>query len=164
MEAMNMTKNSTDTLDRHETAYTAEGTGSTNTIKDPMVPEATVGERRPWAAWQDWVNIGLGIYVVLAPIWTAGAPVGWFVTLGVLAIAAGVWAGFTASSSVAEWTQMIIGTVLILSPLFGGYAAAITATWTAWIVGLALTIFAATAMYRNRSGRAETNPYDTVMA
>jgi hypothetical protein len=89
---------------------------------------------------------------------------GWFITLGILAIAAGIWAGSTASSSVAEYTQALIGAVTILSPLFGGYGAAFTATLTAWIVGLGLLVLAGSAMYQNRSGRSAYNPYDNAEA
>jgi len=159
-----MRTNSTDTLERNQTTYTTRQSETPNPIKDPMVPEATMGNRRPWSAWQDWVNIGLGIYLVLAPLWTTGAPMGWFITLGILAIAAGLWAGSTASSSVAEYTQALIGAVTILSPLFGGYGAAFTATLTAWIVGLGLLVLAGSAMYQNRSGRSAYNPYDKAEA
>lgn len=159
-----MTSSPTDIRGREKTTYTIDRTDSDTPSKDPLVPQALVGKRRPWTAWQDWVNVGLGAYLVLAPRWIADAPIGWFVTLGILAIAVGLWAGSTASSSVAEWSQMIVGVVTILSPLFGRYGAALSATWTAWIIGLALLVFAATAMHQNRSGRSHTNPYDNAQA
>ncbi len=150
-----MTINSTSTLERPGSTRQKHDTDTSRPRRDRFVPEATVGNIRPWSAWQDWGNIGLGAYLALAPLWTAGAPIGWFVTLGVLAIAVGIWAASTASSTVAEWTQMVLGGVLILSPLFGNYGAAVTATWTAWVVGALLIAMAATAMHQNRSGRTE---------
>jgi hypothetical protein len=148
-----VTTNSTDTLERPRRSEQTTPTSTSSPLRDPFVPEATIGKRRPWSAWQDWVNIGLGAYLALAPLWTTGAPIGWFATLGVLAIAVGIWAGSTSSSTVAEWTQMIVGAIIILSPLFGNYGAAISATWTAWTVGALLIALAATAMHQNRSGR-----------
>ena len=114
---------------------------------------------RPWTPWQDWVNVALGAYLALAPLWTAGAPIGWFVTLGILAIAVGLWAAGTASSKPAEWVQIILGAVVFLSPWLGGFAAAAAAAWTAWIIGIALIVFAAVAMSQNNTdvGVAKTN-------
>lgn len=114
---------------------------------------------RPWTPWQDWVNVVLGAYLALAPLWTAGAPAGWFVTLGILAIVVGLWAAGTASAKSAEWVQIILGAVVFLSPWLGGFAAAAAAAWTAWIIGIALIVFAAVAMSQNNTdvGVAKTN-------
>lgn len=91
----------------------------------------------------------LGAYLVFAPLWTAGAPAGWFVTLGLVAIAVGLWAAGTASSKAAEWTQIVVGAVVFFAPWLGGFAAAAGAAWTAWIVGVALIVFAAMGMTMN---------------
>lgn len=125
---------------------------------EPMSANATAGGAvRPWTPWQDWVNVALGAYLALAPIWTAGAPAGWFVTLGILAIAAGLWAAGTVSSKAAEWTQIVIGVVVFLAPWLGGFAAAAGAAWTAWIIGVALVIFAAAGMTMNNPDNRAVN-------
>lgn len=91
----------------------------------------------------------LGAYLVFAPLWTAGAPAGWFVTLGLVAIAVGLWAAGTASSKAAEWTQIVVGAVVFFAPWLGGFAAAAGAAWTAWIAGVVLIVFAAMGMTMN---------------
>lgn len=107
---------------------------------------ATRSER---TAWQDWVNVILGAYLALAPVWTAGAPAGWFVTLGILVAAVGAWALGSVSSRASEWTQIILGAVVFLAPWMGGFAAAAGAAWTAWILGVAIVVLAAWAMGEN---------------
>ena len=129
-------------------------------IKNALVHEATIGHRRRWAAWQDWVSVLLGIYLILAPLWIPDAPVGLFVTLGTLATATAIWSGSTASSTLAEFIQALIGIVLVISPIFLGYGEARTATLNALMVGAAMIALAAVAAYRNRSGRSVNNPYD----
>lgn len=108
-------------------------------------------ENRAWKTWPDWVNLALGVYVLLAPLWTAGAPAGWFVTLGILIGVAALWALGTASSQAAEWTTVVLGVVLFLAPWLGGFSAAAGAAWTAWIVGVLVVIFAAMAMAQRNS-------------
>lgn len=106
-----------------------------------------VGTRQePWRTWPDWINVVIGAYVILAPIWTAGVSTGWFVVLGILAVAAGLWALGTASSAASEWVQVVIGVVVFLSPWFGSYAGMTGGAWTAWIAGLALVVFAFVGM------------------
>lgn len=145
---------------KSKTTSTVQKAGSPGAAKHPMVREATIGNRRRWAAWQDWFSVGLGVYLALAPLWTPGAPVGLFVTLGVLVFAAAVWAGSTASSTLAEFVKVVLGAVVILSALFGAHVEERTAILTSWLVGAALIILSLIASYRNRSGRSATNPYD----
>ncbi len=143
-----------------KTNFTAQKAGFPGAAKHPLVHEATIGNRRRWAAWQDWISVGLGVYLALAPLWTPGAPVSLFVTLGVLVIAAAVWAGSTASSTLAEFVKMVLGAVIILSALFGAHGQERTVILTSWLVGAALIVLSLIAAYRNRSGRSATNPYD----
>lgn len=109
---------------------------------------------RPWNTWQDWTNVVLGVYLIFAPIWTAGAPAAWFVPLGVLIGAVGLWALGTISSAGAEWTQIVLGAVTFLAPWLGGFAGAAGAAWTAWIIGVAVIVLAATAMARAKRAAA----------
>jgi hypothetical protein len=155
-----MAKKSTHSAVQSKTTFTVQKTGSPGTISHPLVHEATIGNRRRWAAWQDWISVGLGIYLALAPLWTPGAPVGVFVTLGVLVFAAAVWAGSTASSTLAEFVKMVLGAMVILSSLFNAHVEDRTAMLTSWVIGAALIFLSAIASYRNRSGRSATNPYD----
>ena len=145
---------------KSKTTYTMVKTDSPGTIKHPLVHQATMGNRRRWASWQDWLRVALGIYFALAPLWISGAPVGIFVTLGVLVIATALWAGSTASSTLAEFVKMVLGAAVILSGLFGAHVEERTAILNSWLVGAALIALAATAEYRNRAGRSATNPHD----
>ena len=142
------------------TVEKVEKKGSHGAIKNALVHEASIGRRRRWAAWQDWVSVLLGIYLILAPLWIPNAPVALFVTLGALATATAIWAGSTASSTLAEFMQALIGIVLVISPIYRGYGEARTATLNAVMAGAAMIALAAVAAYRNRSGRSVNNPYD----
>lgn len=155
-----MAKKSANSPIKSKTIFTVQKTDTASTIKDPLVHEATIGNRRRWAAWQDWISVLLGAYLALAPLWTPGAPFGLFVTLGVLVFAAAVWAGSTASSTLAEFVKMVLGAVVILSALFNAHDEERTAIMTSWLVGAALIALSLIAAYRNRSGRSATNPYD----
>lgn len=115
-------------------------------------PDTTAA--RPQRAWQDGLNLALGVYLALAPLWTAGAPAAWFVTLGILIAAAAAWALGTASSTASEGVQIALGAVTFLSPWLGGFATATAAAWTAWIVGVAVIVLAATALATARRTRA----------
>ena len=123
---------------------------STGTMKNTSHETKTVSNVEPWKPWQDWANVVLGAYLALSPLWTNGAPAGWFVTMCILAAAAGIWAAGTASSTPAEAVQIILGAALILSPWVAGFVSAAAAAWTAWLVGSGLIIFAAMALSMNR--------------
>lgn len=147
---------------KSKTTFSVQKTDSpsTSTIHHPLVHEATIGNRRRWAAWQDWLSVGLGIYLALAHLWIPGAPTALWVTLGVLVIVASLWAGTTASSTLAEFVKMVLGVMVFLSALFGAHVEERTAMLTSWMVGAALVILAVIASYRNRSGRSATNPHE----
>lgn len=105
---------------------------------------------RPWTVWQDWTNLGLGAYLALTPLWTAAAPTGWFVLLGVGVALVALWALGTVSSHTSEWVQIALGAVVFLIPWLGGFAAVTAAAWTAWVVGAAVIVLAATAMAQHQ--------------
>ena len=152
-----MAKKHANSAVQSKTTFTVQKTDSPGTIKHPLVHDATMGNRRRWAAWQDWVSVGLGVYFALAPLWTPSAPVGLFVTLGLLVIAVSVWAGSTASSTLAEFMKMVLGVVIILSAFFNAHTEERTAIMTSWMVGAALILLSLIASHRNRTGRSATN-------
>ncbi|HJF14811.1 MAG TPA: hypothetical protein K8V32_08415 [Enteractinococcus helveticum] len=149
---------------KSKTNVPVQKTGSPSTIHHPLVHEATIGNRRRWAAWQDWLSVLLGIYLALAYLWIPGAPTALWVTLGVLVTVASLWAGTTASSTLAEFVKMVLGVLVFLSALFGAHVEERTAMLTSWMVGAALVILAVIASYRNRSGRSATNPHEYQLA
>ncbi|WP_448072936.1 SPW repeat domain-containing protein [Georgenia yuyongxinii] len=103
---------------------------------------------RAWRSWSDWTILALGAYLALAPIWTAGAPVTWFIVSGVLVAAVALWALGAASSAGSEWTQIVLGAVTFVAPWVGGFSGAAGAAWTAWILGAAVVVLASTVMSR----------------
>lgn len=164
-----MSTNSTDTLDRPRST-TESPTYTINQTRPRPHPNEIPrlsplrGGRKPWTAWQDWTTIGLGIFLASTPLWMPGAPAGWFVTLGIMAIAAGLWAAASGSSSAAEWTVMVVGIVLFLSPVYGGFigpsiaagTASSLAAGTAWFTGAAIIVLAILAMVQNRKDLANS--------
>ncbi|MGA4670344.1 SPW repeat domain-containing protein [Propionibacteriaceae bacterium Y1923] len=127
--------------------------------QDTMNPTTTSSNAawptdRKWKTWPDWVNLVLGGYVALAPLWTTGASAGWFVTLGLLLDAGSLWALGSASSPASEWTMIVLAAVLFLAPWMGGFAAATGAAWTAWIVGLAVIVFSAVGLSQRKKSAA----------
>lgn len=155
-----MATRSTEALDRRNRPSRGPLDDSPNPSTHPLVPEAIVGKRRAWTAWQDWANIGLGALLALSQLWLTGAPTGLFLTLGILAVAVALWAGSTGSSTLAEVIQILIGGATIASPLFAEPGAVLGVIWMAWIVGGGLIVNAAMAMHQNRSGRSEHNEHD----
>ncbi|GAA4473804.1 hypothetical protein GCM10023190_06670 [Enteractinococcus fodinae] len=81
-----------------------------------------------------------------------------------MAIAAGLWAAASGSSSAAEWTVMVVGIVLFLSPVYGGFigpsiaagTASSLAAGTAWFTGAAIIVLAILAMVQNRKDLANS--------
>ncbi len=112
----------------------AHGRGAVGTRQDPGRP------------WPDRIDVAVGAFVILAPIWTSGVSTGWFIVLGILALAAGLWALGTASSTASEWVQVVVGIVMFLAPWFGGFAGVTGGAWIAWIAGIALVVFAFVGM------------------
>lgn len=99
---------------------------------------------KAWARWQDWVTIGLGVALIIAP-WIVGvdsniafAIDAWFV--GVLSIAAALASLSQPSRFAPEWITLLLGIWLLLSPWALSFLAVSTATMTAWIIGMLLIV------------------------
>jgi len=98
-----------------------------------------------WRTWQDWVNLVLGVFFALTPLFITGISTGWAVALGIVIAVVALWALGTASSPASEWVQVVAGAVTFLSPWFGGFATG-AAGWTAWILGLVVLVLAIWSM------------------
>jgi len=117
----------------------------------PTTPSPT--PEKAWRSTRDWVNAVFGLYLMLAPSWTAGAVVGWFIVMGALVVLIALWALATASSLEAEWTQVVAGALTILTPWFGRFDGAAQATATACFVGVAVFGTAALSIANSRGGK-----------
>ena len=93
---------------------------------------------RPWSRWQDWFNALLGVIIFASPwylvawehadsSWNA-----WIVGAAIFLVA--LWALATPASMFPEWSNLILGVWLFISPWVLGYALNRTA-WFAWVIG-----------------------------
>lgn len=119
---------------------------TTTTHTGPVAQTTT----HAWRTWQDWTALVLGAYLALAPLWTTGAPVAWFVILGILVAAAALWCLGTPGTRAAEWTQLVLGVVVFLTPWLAGVAGIAAAGWTAWLIGIVVAVLAGSVLYTRR--------------
>jgi len=106
-------------------------------------PHATTG--LAWRSWQDWVNVVLGVFFALTPLFMADISTVWAVALGIVIAVVALWALGTVSSAASEWVQVVAGALAFLSPWIGGFATG-AAGWTAWILGLVVVALALWSM------------------
>ncbi|WP_456444963.1 SPW repeat protein [Deinococcota bacterium DY0809b] len=98
--------------------------------------------------WQDWVNLVLGLWLVVSPwvlafsqngaaLWNALIVGAIFVVLSLLALAdAKPW---------EEWSELVVALWLLVSPWVLGYSALSAAMWNAVIVAVIVGVLAYTA-------------------
>lgn len=113
---------------------------------------------RPRATWPNWINIGLGLYLALSPLWIAIDRQSWFTILGVLIVLAGLWGHATGSSALSQWVQIVLGLLTFVSPwmvFLPPWVPAAASTpvtdWTLWIIGPLVIIVAIIGMTRGRA-------------
>jgi uncharacterized membrane protein HdeD (DUF308 family) len=103
---------------------------------------------KPWIRWQDWVAVVLGAYLILATMWTStdGAAMSAMIVLGALLVIASVWSLAMPGSMTSEYSHMLLGVLLFISPWVLGYTEFMGASWTSWIVGVLAVIAGAAAL------------------
>ncbi len=118
-------------------------TSTSTTIPAPVSrpADATPSPRRSaaWRTW-DWVNLALGVFLILAPLIIPGAPTVRFLVLGVVVSAIALWGLATASSYPAEIAMSVAAFATYFAGHFGLFGAA--PRWTLWLTGLAIFIVA----------------------
>lgn len=93
---------------------------------------------KPWTRWQDWTNFTIGLYLVLAPIWTdtdSGA-VTTLTTMGALILFTAVWALAKPSSAASQWTNVLWAVLAIAAPWVVSFTGLTGAAWTSWTGGV----------------------------
>jgi hypothetical protein len=123
--------------------------------------KATPGSRSglSWSTWPNWINIGLGLYLALSPLWIGIVDrAAWFTILGVLIVLVGLWGVKTGSSALSQWVQIVMGILTFVAPWMVFRvpwvpAAATTAgtDWTAWIIGVLVIAFAIIGMAQGKA-------------
>ena len=105
---------------------------------------------RKWTRWTDWANVVLGVYLMLVPLFAAdtadNATVYVAELLGAAIALVGLWALAQPDSSAPEWTNAILGAVLIAAPFLFSYAHVTSASWNAYTVGTAVVVLALLAV------------------
>lgn len=104
--------------------------------------------RRPWTSWTDWGLAILGVYLALAPLWTPGASLVWFIVLGAATLVVGLWALSQVSYRIAEWVAIALGALTFLTPWMAGFAGNAFAAWTAWILGAVVVVLGVVGLGR----------------
>jgi hypothetical protein len=98
--------------------------------------------------WQDWVAVVLGVYLILGTLWTMtnSAAMAAMIVLGLLLVIASVWSLVLPGSVTSEYSHMLLGVLLFISPWVLGYTAFAGASWTSWVAGVLAVIVGAIAL------------------
>lgn len=99
--------------------------------------------------WEDWVGVGLGIWLLISP-WVTGYADVQAATMNALVVGVILvleeLLELGVHESAEEWIDMVAGIWLIASPFALGFADSMPALLNAEIVGLLTVLFAALAM------------------
>jgi len=97
----------------------------------------------------DWVNLVLGIALVISP-WVLAFPAG---AATYNAVIAGLVIGLVAIGAIVafaqweEWVNLIVGIWVLIAPFILGFGGAATAMWTHVVIGLVVAILAAVELW-----------------
>lgn len=115
---------------------------------------------KPWRRWQDWLNVVMGLWLVLAP-WVLGystsATSVWNARIvGIIIILIALWAMATPDTLNIEWLNVVAGAYLLISSFWMDRGMTVAFT-NHLIVGLAVGILAywarsATEDLRSKAG------------
>ena len=112
--------------------------------------------------WQDWVNVLVGLWIFISP-WavqhamTSGAfeattSAMWNMYVVGIAVALIAIAALVAFQAWEEWSNMILGGWLLISPWIFGFSGSTALTWNAVVAGAVVIVLAAWSMGNARSG------------
>ncbi|QBD81845.1 hypothetical protein EPA93_40080 [Ktedonosporobacter rubrisoli] len=114
----------------------------------------------PWARWQNWADVVLGIILFISPWYTATWGNGtsswnaWI--LGVVIVLVSLWALATPESPIPQWINTILGIWVFISPWVLNYTRLAGEAWSAWIIGALTIIFSAWVALQMQSPRRAT--------
>lgn len=110
--------------------------------------------------WQDWLNLLLGIWLVVAPLIGIGAMGGlaaWNAYLfGAIIIVFSV-AALNEPHGWEEWTNLVVGLWLIAAPFALGFSAQVGPTWNH--IGVGAVVAADALLVALRRGRSVQPPH-----
>ena len=107
--------------------------------------------------WQDWVNVGLGSWLVVSPLvgvdaWHTG-PAAWSAYLGGGLVVVVALAATGRPQLWKEWLNAAAGLWLVMAPHLIGFQDQLGAMRNHTIVGLAVTVFALWAILRGPASK-----------
>jgi hypothetical protein len=118
-----------------------------------------------WKRWQDWTSFVLGLWLIASPFalgTSADQTSTWnAVVLGLIVLAIALWALAAPSSTATEYSNMIAGLWLIVSPYALGYVDLAFAARNAWVIGicvLALSTWALPSAMHARGQESGAGP------
>lgn len=120
--------------------------------------------------WQDWVNFALGLWVIVSP-WTIehvmaspSTPGGvteaaiWnHYVIGLAVVTLAVVAAY-AWNAWEEWTNVVLGAWLLISPWVLGYSASTGLMWNAVITGALIVLFAGWTLWEEQGPKQLSKP------
>jgi uncharacterized membrane protein HdeD (DUF308 family) len=103
---------------------------------------------RQWMRWQDWAAVVLGAYLILAFLWTDtnGTALTAMIVLGALLVLSSLWSLAMPGSITSEYSHILLGVLLFISPWVLAYTPFMGAAWTSWVVGVLAVIAGAAAL------------------
>jgi hypothetical protein len=112
---------------------------------------------KKWNRWQDYVVVVAGMYAALSTLWTTQqtSSMVMMIGCGVLLMATGVWNLMSPGQPVAEWVQMVLGALLVVSPWLAAYTSHVAATRNSWIAGGVAVIAGVLALQPSMHQHAE---------
>lgn len=105
--------------------------------------------------WVSWVNLLLGLWLIISP-WALGyaalsnIPTGAAVALGVAVASIAVWGVTERATPTPGWTNLMLGVLILFAPVVLGYWSVSMAATNHVIVGLLVAIFGATRATASR--------------
>lgn len=110
-----------------------------------------------WRRWQDWVVVGLGAVLFVAPFVfgeaTQTVAAYTVYVLGVLIALAGVLNAATRQAGGLEVIPAALAVILFVSPWAFGFTAVTALAWSAWIIAI-LIVLAVGSLFAIQSRRA----------
>lgn len=104
--------------------------------------------------WQDWLNVSLGVWLIIAPILGIGQmndTAAWNAYLTGTVVVVVAAAGIVRVRLWEEWTNLLVGLWLVIAPFSLHFTDQQGAMWNQIIVGVLVSIASGSALLNLRS-------------